>query len=109
MATLTSATNNGVDLGLGGGISDEEEEDATIIPNYQDNNNVNNNVDSLNSNNFITSMKKIGYREQAALIQENLAQSSFDRGFMKSFKEAFEKNQEKGINIAKECIEQQLK
>ena len=32
MATLTSATNNGVDLGLGGGISDEEEEDATIIP-----------------------------------------------------------------------------
>ena len=58
MATLTSATNNGVDLGLGGGISDEEEEDATIIPNYQDNNNVNNNVDSLNSNNFITSMKK---------------------------------------------------
>ena len=54
-------------------------------------------------------MKKIGYREQAALIQENLAQSSFDRGFMKSFKEAFEKNQEKGINTAKECIEQQLK
>ena len=48
-------------------------------------------------------------REQAALIQENLAQSSFDRGFMKSFKEAFEKNQEKGINTAKECIEQQLK
>ena len=42
----------------------------------------NNFEENLASTKFVAEMMKIGYREQAALIQEGLAQSSFDRGFI---------------------------
>eukprot|EP00943_MAST-04B_sp_MAST-4B-sp1_P002577 g2577.t1 len=105
-----SRLRSGIDLGLGGISSDSEETSNDEEHGEGEHNNVNTGKtqhETFHSNKFILDMKKIGYREQAALIQENLAQSSFDRGFMKSFKEAFQNNQSAGSELARQCLKNQ--
>ena len=105
-----SRLRSGIDLGLGGISSDSEEISNDEEQDEGEHSNVytgKTHHGTFHSNKFISDMKKIGYREQAALIQENLAQSSFDRGFMKSFKEAFQKNQSTGSELARQCLKNQ--
>ena len=91
-----------VDLGLED-ISDDEEVSLGDSVGVQGNKF----EENLASTKFVAEMMKIGYREQAAVIQEGLAQSSFDRGFMVAYKEAVESGMAKGEAAAKLCLAKQ--
>ena len=97
-----------VDLGLEDINDNEEETSGDLVgDNTKGGTGVQDKFEeNLASSKFVAEMMKIGYREQAALIQEGLAQSSFDRGFTTAYK-ALKSGKAKGEAAAKLCIAKQ--
>ena len=98
-----------VDLGLEDISDDEEDTSRDLVEDNGEGGSVVQDKfeENLASSKFVAEMMKIGYREQAALIQEGLAQSSFDRGFTTAYKEALKSGKAKGEAAAKLCIAKQ--